>query len=231
MLKWETFSLKVTEDKLVFNNCTAEVQEAIAEECLAKLALSPAQQKKHNSSVCYKLFVELLGVPRTPVASQLLSMSSPHPPSWGSASPHSGLKSRCVSPAPPWWVILWDWGVVWASGLPLAGPEAGPLTGICPGPGARRVALGLPERVPEKGEGSCPPAAVGPSHSVPGTPQGPPAPGGTQPTPPGSAEGGLGPRGHPAGPAAARRWPRVPGPHGRGQWRWGAVPFWFYIRR
>lgn len=47
MLKRETFSLKVIEDRLVFNNCTAEVQEAVAEECLAKLVLSPAQQKQH----------------------------------------------------------------------------------------------------------------------------------------------------------------------------------------
>lgn len=30
-----------------------------------KLVLSPAQQKNHVSSVCYKFFVELLGVPST----------------------------------------------------------------------------------------------------------------------------------------------------------------------
>lgn len=31
-----------------------------------KLILSPAQQKNHVSSDCYKFFVELLGVPSTP---------------------------------------------------------------------------------------------------------------------------------------------------------------------
>lgn len=30
-----------------------------------KLVLSPAQQKNHVSSVCYKFFAELLGVPST----------------------------------------------------------------------------------------------------------------------------------------------------------------------